>query len=435
MNYSLFGLFYSLGIVTTILIYYVEKKLFSTKKSKNSSEDMPIKSNRDKLTDTYNRTQFLKDLDLANSIILIDIDDFSIINDIYSRDVGDELLKKFAYHIKNLKSVSKYKLYRLGGDEFAILINEESEANNIAKDILKMVNSFYLFKDKIQIQINVTIALSYEKPLLETVDAALKYGKRQEEEIVIFSHNLEKNIDYTYFLEVVSRIKKAIQFNNIVPFFQCVKNIEGKTIQYEALIRLKEGEKYMNPIIFLEIAKQARLSHELTKAMIIKTFEYMQNKNTPFSLNLSYIDMTNNLIKELLLEKIELFPIKSNINIEFTEVDLVKNFDKIQEFLTILKAKGVKITVDDFGDNYNNFLYLEKLNVDTIKIDGEVVNMILSNANAEFLIKTIVDFCKQNSIISVAKHINHIEVYKKLKSLGVDGYQGFYFCKPQKDIE
>jgi len=431
MNYILLFLFYFIGIITGIVIYYLNKKLFSKKSiTKNVS-----KSHIDELTSAYNRTEFLKDLESAKAMMLIDIDDFSIINDIYTREVGDEILKKFVYHLKNLNSLKEYKIYRLGGDEFAILANEEAELKSIAQDIIKMVESFYLLKDKIPIQINVTIAVSYEKPLLETADIALKYAKRQEEKIVVFSHILEEDIDHTYFLEIVSRIKKAIQNDNIEPFFQCVKNRDGEIIQYEALIRIKEGEKYINPIIFLNIAKQAKLYNELTKHMIKKTFNYMKKKNTPFSINLSVSDISNINVRELLLEKIDEMPIKSNISIEFPDIELVKNFDKIKEFISILKEKGIKITIDDFGDSYSNFLYLEKLNVDMIKIDSGVVNMILSNPNAEFLVKTIVDFCNQNNIISVAKHVNHIEIYKKLKTLDVDGYQGFYFCKPQKDIE
>jgi len=431
MNYTLLGLFYFIGIITGIVVYYLGKKLFSKKGIKSDS----IKTNIDELTSTYNRTQFLKDLDLAKSIILVDIDDFSIINDIYSREVGDELLKKFAYHLKNLTTIKPYKIYRLGGDEFAILLNDEVDLRSIGKDIQKMVNNFYIIKDKIQIQINVTIGLSSEKPLLETVDSALKYGKRKEEPIVLFSHYLEKDMDYTYFLDVVSRLKKAIQFNNIEPFFQCVKNQAGEVVQYESLIRLKEGEKYLNPIIFLKIAQQAKLYHELTKQMIIKTFDYMKEKRVSFSINLSYEDVTNESIKELLIKKIEETPIRSNVSIELSEVDVVKNFDKMKEFISTLKRKGVKITIDDFGDSYSNFLYLERIDIDMIKIDGEVVSKVLSNSNAEFLIKTIVDFCKQNNIISVAKHVNHLEIFKKLTTLGVDEYQGFYFCKPQKDIE
>jgi diguanylate cyclase (GGDEF)-like protein len=438
MNYVLILNLLSIGIIGGIIISYVYFKLFfknNTTSKEVTQNDFQMNDDIDKLTSLYNRVKFLKDLDKAKGILLIDIDDFSIINDVYTKDIGDEILKKFAYHLKYLKSLQEYEVYRLGGDEFAILSSKETDLKSISDDIIKMVEKFYLLKDNIPIQITLTIGISYEKPLLETADIALKYGKREKENIVIFSHNLGEKEDYSYFIEVVTRIKQAIQYDNVVPFFQCIKDKDGKTVQYEALMRLKEGEKYITPAVFLKIAKQTKLYNELTKKMIIKTFDYMKKRDIPFSINLSYDDMRSLSIKEVLFEKIEEIPKKSNIIIELLETEAIKKFDKIKDFIDILKNKGVKIAIDDFGSGYSNFIYLEKLNPDIIKIDGEIVSNVLLSSNAEFLVKTVVDFCHKNNIISVAEYVSHIEIFKELEKLGVDEYQGFYFCKPQKDIK
>ena len=77
---------------------------------------------------------------------------------------------------------------------------------------------------------------------------------------------------------------------------------------------------------------------------------------------------------------------------------------------------------------------MEKLKPDIIKIDGTIVQKILSSDNAEFLVRTIVDFCKKNNLVSVAEYVSNRDIFKELQELGVDEYQGFYFCEPKEEI-
>jgi len=386
----------------------------------------------DKLTHIPNRNRFIKDLDLAKSMILINLDDFSLINDVYSREIGDKFLAKLANTLSNLDFIDN-NLYRLGGDEFAILFFEETEVQSIAKKILKAIENFYIRIDNIMIQVGATIAISYQKPLLETTDLALKYGKKNKINIVIYSDKLEVFEKSQIFLDVTLRLKKALKDNNVFPFFQCVVNNKGEIIKYEALMRIKEGDKYILPNVFLDIAKTTKLYTELSIQMINKTFAYMKNKDIPFSINLSYDDIINERVNKILFRNIYNFEKKENIIIELLETEAIR-FDRVKKFIELLHSQNVKIAIDDFGSGYSNFIYLEKLKPDMIKIDGSIVQKILLSENAEFLVRTIVDFCKKNNIISIAEFVSHKEIFEVLNEIGVDEFQGFYFCKPKGEI-
>jgi len=423
-----------LSLIVFFIIFLLEKKiLFKKEELKALKKEIDKKNYIDSLTNLPNRNRFFKDLEKAKGVILLDLDDFFLLNSVYSKEVGDEFLKKLANKLNHSDFIDG-NLYRMGGDEFGVIIKEEKDLTYIAEMLLKVIENFYITKDNIIIQLTATIALSYKEPLIETADLALKYGKKNKLNIVLFSENLNMFEESQMFLDVTMRIKNALKTDNVVPFFQCIKDKNQKIIRYEALMRIKEKDKYLVPAVFLDVAKKTKLYSELTIHMVTKTFEYMKDKNIPFSINISYDDIINHRIYNFLLEKIEAFPNPKNIIIELLETEAFEKFDYVNSFIHEIKSRGAKIAIDDFGSGYSNFIYLEKLQPDFIKIDGEIVSQILFSENASFLVETIVDFCKKNSIISIAEFVSHREIFIALEEIGIDEYQGFYFCKPQEKI-
>jgi len=432
-NEILFSSIFS--IVLFIVVFILEKKLLF--KEYESKQELKKERNKinytDSLTSLPNRKKFFEDLEDAKGIILIDLDDFYLLNTIYSKEFGDEFLRKLSH--KLLQSSCIDNLYRMGGDEFTFISKKEQDLKSVAECLLKVISDFYIIKDNIMIQTTATLAVTYSKPFIETADLALKYGKKNKLNLVVYSNSLNIFEENKAFLDVTMRLKKALKTNNIVPFFQCIKDKNEKIVKYEALMRIKDGEKYILPAVFLDIAKKTKIYPELTIHMVNKTFEYMKNKDIKFSFNLSYDDIINKRIYNFILDKIDSFDKKENIIVELLETERVGSFAYIKKFIDEIHKRGAKVAIDDFGSGYSNFVYLEKLNVDIIKIDGEIVSEILLSDNAMFLVRTIVEFCKKNNIVSVAEYVSHREIYNVLKEIGVDEYQGFYFCKPKERIE
>ena len=106
---------------------------------------------------------------------------------------------------------------------------------------------------------------------------------------------------------------------------------------------------------------------------------------------------------------------------------------EIDEFLHQIKEKA-KLYIDDFGSGYANFDYLLKLGANGVKIDGSLVKNILTDKNSEILVKLVIDFAKHTGIEVVAEYVENEEIFEKLKSLGVDYFQGYYFSKPSEDL-
>ena len=425
------------SVIMFVILFIVEKNLlFNDQQSKleieTAKKELTKVTYIDTLTNLPNRIKFFEDLPQAHGIILIDLDDFSLINTIYSKEVGDEFLTKLSHR---LHSIDELELYRMGGDEFAMISRSEMELKHIGQKVLDIIDNFFIVKDNIMIQITATISISYTKPFIETADLALKYGKKNKLNLVIFSDNLNIFEENKTFIDVTMRIKKALKMNHVVPFYQGIVDKDGNIIKYEALMRIKDGEKYLLPAVFLDIAKKTKMYADLTVQMVTKTFEYMKNKDVPFSFNLSYDDIINKRIYNFILEQIDNFPKKENIIVELLESENVKNFDYVKHFIDEIHKRGAKVAIDDFGSGYSNFIYLEKLNVDIIKIEGEIVLKILSSPNAMFLVKTIVEFCQKNNIISIAEYVAHREIFLELKELGVNEFQGFHFSLPKESIE
>ena len=387
----------------------------------------------DNLTSLPNRDKFFLDLKDAKAVILIDLDDFSLLNLVYSREFGDQFLKKLSKKIYDLDVVEN--LYRIGGDEFTIISKEDKDLKYITEKILKTINDFYLIKDNVLVQVTATISVSYSEPFIEKADMALKYAKKHKLNYIVYSKALNIFDENKKFADMAMRLRKALKLNQVIPFFHCIKDKEEKTVRYEALMRVKDGEKYILPELFMDVAKEARLYTELTFQMLTKTFEYMKDKNISFSININYDNITNKRIFNKIIEELDNYPFPQNVVFEFVEIEKVDNIDYLKYFIEKIHKRDAKIAIDNFGGGYNNFVFLEQLDVDIIKISGDIVSRMLSSGNALFMVRNIVEFCKKNNIVSIAEYVSHRDIFMNLKNIGVDEYQGFYFCKPKENIE
>lgn len=119
------------------------------------------------------------------------------------------------------------------------------------------------------------------------------------------------------------------------------------------------------------------------------------------------------------------------MTIELVESESIENYKKFEKFITNMKDYGVKIALDDFGSGYSNFVYLDKIKVDTIKIDGSLIHDMMSNENTLFIVKSIISIAKQLKIETVAEFVSDEKTFNKVKELGIDYSQGYYIGKPR----
>jgi EAL domain-containing protein (putative c-di-GMP-specific phosphodiesterase class I) len=228
------------------------------------------------------------------------------------------------------------------------------------------------------------------------------------------------------------RIKAAIEESRIVPYFQpIVDNQTRRVIKYEALARLVERDgTVFGPQAFLGIAKKTRLYSHITRIMIEKTAEAFENSHLSVSLNLSTEDLLNNELADMIEKTIMAHHMGQVITFEILESEGIENYAEVSAFVDHFKSLGCRFAIDDFGSGYSNFDHLLKLNIDTLKIDGSLIKILPHDRNARIFVKHIRDFAHEMGIATIAEFVANEEIFVKVKELGIDASQGYFFYEP-----
>jgi len=399
----------------------------------------------DSLTSLPNRIKLQEDLERLEeaTLIIINIDDFKEINDLFGHKNGDKILRTFAQKLRNLFSTTYPKIYRLSGDEFVLLFNKSMTRHDVEKFLQLLVEEIekmiFLYGDR-ELSLRTTMGVSLTKEgALEKADIALKKAKRLHKPFEIYNtiddraveEQYKKNIDW------IKRLKKAIELDRVVPHFQPIVNVQTlKPKGYESLIRVLDDQG--NPIApgeFLAIAKKSRLYAHLTKIMIDKSCRYFQESNCSFSINLSIEDILNPEIGKYLQDSMKRYGVSERIILEVVESEGIDNYELVFHFLSEMKDLGCQIAIDDFGSGYSNFEHILKLPIDYIKIDGSLIKNIATDKDSEIIIEAIVNLAKKKGIKTVSEFVSSKEIFERIKCLGVDYAQGYYFARPEPSVE
>lgn len=396
----------------------------------------------DMLTGIGNRLKFFQDIAPIKMpmIALINIRYFKEINAIYGLEGGDLVLEQLAGLLQTESMKIGMEAYRFNGDEFVLLADKsliDHPFDNLVHHLGKVIEEtlFSVNDERINIKINIGISTCHTDTLLYA-DIALKEAKNSRTLFAVADDTSTATHEYKNTILWKNKIIAGIKEDRFLPYYQPIVNNEtGQIESYEALIRLREGWNVISPAQFLNIAKYANVYSELTKIMIRKTFDYFQGKEINFSLNLTIEDIQNDSTRLYFKKMLHLYQgIQRQLTIEIVESEGIENFEEITHFIEEMKQMGCKIAIDDFGTGYSNFEYLMKLNVDTIKIDGSLIQGILTSENTFNVVETIVQFAQKNNLKTVAEFVSSAEHYEKVKVLKIDYSQGYYFKEPSIDI-
>ncbi len=413
-----------------------------TKELQQKNEELYTRLFTDELTSLKNRKAFFKDIQLLQNpiVLIIDIDSFKTINDLYGEYIGNTVLVSVAHLLKNIQKENECNIYRTGSDEFSLLKDgefHEEKCLQTLKSINRLIkdNPVYSTKFDIKIRISVTIGASFEKTdTFAKADMALKKAKADKVEYLIYGNNCNMENEYKNDIKWTSIIEKSLKNNTVVPFYQPIVDRDGNVLKYESLMRIIEGDVVHVPFYFLDIAKKVKLYANLEKTVIMKAFKKVKETNITVSINLSIedilnVDFVNFITKELVKNNIA-----SLIVFEILESESIEDYGKVSSFIAHVKELGSKIALDDFGSGYSNFAYLLKLQPDYIKLDGSFIKNIDTDENSYLIAKTIIDFAHVLGIKTIAEFVHSKEVFDVVNSLGVDEFQGYYFSQPVQDF-
>jgi len=432
--YRLFGLIFIMMLGAGFVLYYGFKNILEF-----YTEQIKV----DQLTGLKNRTALneLLVLNKKHVLILSDIKDFSVLNELYGVQIGNEVLKHIAAAFSDFGIKYGFKVFRIASDEYILYKEEEffdaDEYVDILESLHKSINCLEIsidgVFDTIKVDINSGIVFDHIASL-EKAQMALKKTKRTTSPYMAYSKNVDTKEESETILQIKSSIRKGLEDQRIIPFFQPITDSKGNISKYEALIRIiefKDGiKRIISPDSFIPVSKQNGFYTEISKRMIETSLLFFINKAEKISINLSPGDLFNAEIMDTLIENIKKFDTPSKIVIEITEQDNVENFERFVHGINILRRLGVLIAIDDFGSGYANFAHILVIKPDYLKIDGTLVSKIITNSDTKILVKSIVSFAKELKIKTIAEYVENEEIFELLKAYGVDEFQGYYFGKP-----
>lgn len=377
------------------------------------------------------------------AFMMVDLDGFKKINDLYGHESGDLLLREVADRMREVAPASSV-IARLGGDEFGICVMFEPEypesVDRIAEDLVDALARPVIISDSEQ---TVTASIGISRPdldcdsidmLIRRADIALYAAKKNGRNgYSWFENGMEVELRSRNSLE--SDIRAAIPNDEFVPYFeQQIDLITGDLVGFEMLARwVSPVRGLIPPDDFIPVAEETGMIGDLSLNIIRKAMIEAKNwdPKLTISVNISPVQLKDpwlaQKIVKLLVETG--FP-ASRLEVEITESSLFKNLSLAQSIVGSLKNQGIRIALDDFGTGYSSLAHLRALPFDRIKIDRSFVSSMLDNAESAAIVSAIAGLGASLDVPITAEGIEDDKIIDKLKALGCTKGQGWYFGQP-----
>ncbi|NPA12025.1 MAG: bifunctional diguanylate cyclase/phosphodiesterase [Epsilonproteobacteria bacterium] len=420
-------------IVVVISVLFVSVMVLIYKLEMNI-EQITTLAKKDMLTGLNNRLEYEEDIKKmkAPALILFDIDKFKNLNNYFGSALGDKILKAFAKELRKFLKIVRYdlKAYRFGSDEFGLLGDgiDTKELQKIANEFIRQIELRPILEEKLDLSINVSAGITKDAPYLENAEIALKEAKKDmKKKFVVYENSLNEKVKRN--IQMANEIKHAIENGGIIPYFQAIFDREGNIFKYEVLCRVRVGDEIKSIYPYLDVVKENKMYYQITMKILEQSLKVMKQRDISLSVNLSLEDVIDDEIRAFIYENF-VGEIAKRTTFEILESEIGK-YEILEEFMDNLHKRGISFAIDDFGSGYSNFSRALKLKVDYIKIDGSIIKNIDKEESSRSILKTILLFCKENGLKSVAEFVHNKEVYQKAKEMGVDYFQGFYLAQPK----
>lgn len=231
----------------------------------------------------------------------------------------------------------------------------------------------------------------------------------------------------------IHHFKKMIEQLDFNIEFQPIVDMESKSLShFEILSRFKGEGSTQEWIIFGEDIGMAADFDMAVCERVINYLLYKASANRmKFAMNLSGQSMQNEQFFKTLLAKLDLYKeLAQRMIFEITESTTIVELQLVNRFIQILQAKGYKVCLDDFGAGSASFQYIQQLHVDYVKIDGQYTRKILTSHRDQILVKNLSQMCRDLHIKVIAEQVEQEAQVEKMKELGIELAQGFYYGYP-----
>jgi diguanylate cyclase (GGDEF)-like protein/PAS domain S-box-containing protein len=385
------------------------------------------------------------------ALLFIDLDNFKTLNDTKGHSIGDLLLIDAANRLLSCVREGD-TVARLGGDEFVIILEELSEEAALAaaqaEDICnKMLNAISLpyslqnYSHHCSASIGVTLFYNHDlaaDELLKRADSAMYQAKSAGRNTVCFYDSaIQAALEAYTAMEI--DLRRALVKQQFKLHYQMQVDNNGRILGAEVLIRWQHPEKgIISPIAFIPLAEDTGLILPIghwvlqTACLQLKAWESnLSTRHLVLAVNVSAKQFhQHDFVEQVLSVLQQTGADPANLKLELTESMLVENVDAIITKMNILKSKGVKFSLDDFGTGFSSLSYLKRLPLDQLKIDQSFVSGVLDNPSDAAIVRTVIALGQSFGLAVIAEGVETEAQRNFLAVYGCNYYQGYLFGKP-----
>lgn len=420
-----------------------------------STETLMYRAFHDPLTELPNRAMFLAACSRALAgerrpdrvaVLFMDVDRFKYLNDTLGHGVGDQLLSVFAQRL--VGAAAGQMVARLGGDEFTVLISGEQAgelAVRTAQRVLQALRRPFSIAGR-EMFVSASIGIAVNGPedrstteLLRKADVALYRAKAEgRARFVVFTPELDADPAERFDLD--NALRRAVERQELELLYQPVVDLEtGALVGMEALLRWNHPHRgVLSPATFISIAEESgeivrigqwvleEACREAARAQNLRPGGRLTVSVNVSAAEFQQPDLTGRIRR--VLEATGLDP--AALQLELTESVLMRDVPAALEVLQGLRRLGVRLALDDFGTGYSSLSYLQRLPIDTLKVDQAFVGRLGVDASSGPLVRAIVEMGAALGMEVVAEGIETEWQLAYLREVGCARGQGHYFAGP-----
>jgi diguanylate cyclase (GGDEF)-like protein len=419
-------------------------------------EELAFMATHDQLTGLPNRTLILdrgeqmlgrsRRLQTPVAALLIDLDNFTSINDTLGHAIGDELLRAISARLDGaVRDIDA--LGRVGGNEFVVLAEDVpsgAEAQIIAERLRKALKEPFTLPDGGAAGLTVTASIgavtgerASMEDLLRDADIAMHRAKWDgKNRCVVFEANMQHVVQSRMELEM--DLHAALEREELFLLYQPTLDLAGMAPSgFEALLRwTRPSQGVVQPIDFIPLLEETGLIVDVGKWVLEEACRQGARwRNDGHAVGMAVNVSARQLETDQFTDDVRQALRDSGLHppaltLEITETALMREPEETARRLRAIKELGVRIAIDDFGTGYSSFGHLKRFPVDALKIDRSFIWQLAENPEGETLLRTLVKLGKALSMETVAEGIEREHELSLLREECCDSGQGYLFARP-----
>jgi diguanylate cyclase (GGDEF)-like protein/PAS domain S-box-containing protein len=386
----------------------------------------------------------------GGAVLVLDIDDFKLINDRLGHRAGDEALGAVA-RVATRSVGPRAVLARLGGDEFAALLPgaDAVAAESSAHALLEAVRGLSLTVDGRPVHLTASVGISLidgeratVQELLSGADAAMYAAKEAgRDRMAMVAPGSARSAEERW--GAAGLIRRALDEDRFVLHAQPIRDLRtGEVGRHEILLRLLDDDnRLLLPEAFLRSAE--RFGHVgaidrwvVRRAIRLIAAAQVAGTDLCLEVNLSGRSIGDPELPRVVEAELEATGIDaSRLVLEITETAAIANMEQARELATRLRSLGCRFALDDFGSGFSSFWYLKHLPLDYVKIDGEFVRNLASGPADALVVKAMVQIAQGLGLRTIAEFVENQTTLELLTELGVDYAQGDHVGSPEPALD